>query len=571
MATQSLYRRYRPRRFSELKGQDHIVRALREAVRTGREGQAYLFSGPRGTGKTTTARILAKVLNCTNPEDGEPCCECESCRAVEHGNSYDVFELDAASNNSVEDIRNLIDKVSLGTPGRHKVYILDEVHMLSAGASAALLKVLEEPPSHVVFVLATTDPQKLKDTIRSRTQHLQFHLLPTDTLAEHVRWVASDAGIDIDDRVVDAALAKGGGSARDTLSALELLAATGGEFAGELDLDEFVRALQDSNTGIALSAVAHAIGQGNDPRTLCEDLLRHLRDMFLSIMSPELVSVRNDRIDDLAASARELGTATIVRAMERLGAALVEMRFAPDPRIMLEVALVQLTRDDVGGDASALAARLAKVEKALQERPTASPETSEPRDDRTGRAVIGGRAKRGDATGGAPRPTSSPPAPSPSTDDARPVDDIAVDTTASTSSNNTDHDLGSVSARWESDVRSSLAGMARALFAPASVHAVTSTAEGLKIELQLPSTVHAGKCEPHRAEVEQRLAVVLGTAVDLSLGVATASTVPEKASAIEDEPIDPSEVTNAPTAPMRSPEQDIADIFPGTRLVAPEE
>ena len=131
MATQSLYRRYRPRRFDELRGQEHIVRALREAVKAGREGQAYLFSGPRGTGKTTTARILAKVLNCTNPSDGEPCCECDSCVAVEQGNSYDVFELDAASNNSVEDIRSLIDKVSLGTPGRHKVYILDEVHMLS--------------------------------------------------------------------------------------------------------------------------------------------------------------------------------------------------------------------------------------------------------------------------------------------------------------------------------------------------------------------------------------------------------------------------------------------------------
>jgi len=144
MATQSLYRRYRPRRFDELKGQEHVVRALREAVRAGREGQAYLFSGPRGTGKTTTARILAKVLNCTDPVDGEPCCACDSCLAVEQGNSYDVFELDAASNNTVDDMRNLIDKVSLGTPGRHKVYILDEVHMLGPGASAALLKVLEE-------------------------------------------------------------------------------------------------------------------------------------------------------------------------------------------------------------------------------------------------------------------------------------------------------------------------------------------------------------------------------------------------------------------------------------------
>ena len=143
MANQSLYRRYRPRRFAELKGQDHIVRALRTSVAEGREGQAYLFSGPRGTGKTTTARIMAKVLNCENPQGGEPCCECASCLSVEQGTSYDVHELDAASNNGVDAMRDLIEKASLGTPGRHKVYILDEVHMLSKGAEAALLKTLE--------------------------------------------------------------------------------------------------------------------------------------------------------------------------------------------------------------------------------------------------------------------------------------------------------------------------------------------------------------------------------------------------------------------------------------------
>ena len=207
MATQSLYRRYRPRRFGEVKGQDHVVRALRNAVAEGREGQAYLFSGPRGTGKTTSARILAKVLNCENPHDGEPCCECASCLAVEQGTSYDVHELDAASNNGVDAMRDLIEKASLGTPGRHKVYILDEVHMLSKGAEAALLKTLEEPPPHVVFVLATTDPQKMSDTIRSRTQHLQFHLLPADTLQEHVRWVAADAGLDVSDASVEQVLA----------------------------------------------------------------------------------------------------------------------------------------------------------------------------------------------------------------------------------------------------------------------------------------------------------------------------------------------------------------------------
>ncbi|MHB1090542.1 MAG: DNA polymerase III subunit gamma/tau, partial [Ilumatobacteraceae bacterium] len=178
MAIQSLYRRYRPRRFAELKGQEHVVRALRNAVINHREGQAYLFSGPRGTGKTSTARILAKVLNCEVPKDGEPCGICNSCVAIDSGISYDVLELDAASNNGVENMRDLIERSSLGNPGRHRVFILDEVHMLSKPAEAALLKTLEEPPPHVVFVLATTDPQKVSETIRSRTQHLQFHLLP---------------------------------------------------------------------------------------------------------------------------------------------------------------------------------------------------------------------------------------------------------------------------------------------------------------------------------------------------------------------------------------------------------
>ena len=187
------------------------MRALRDAVAGGREGQAYLFSGPRGTGKTSSARILAKVLNCERPVDGEPCCECEPCLAVERGTSYDVHELDAASNNGVDAMRDLIEKASLGTPGRHKVYILDEVHMLSKAAEAALLKTLEEPPPHVVFVLATTDPQKVSDTIRSRTQHLRFHLLPADALAEHVRWVAADAGLEISEAAIDAAIAEGAG------------------------------------------------------------------------------------------------------------------------------------------------------------------------------------------------------------------------------------------------------------------------------------------------------------------------------------------------------------------------
>ncbi|MCB9392697.1 MAG: DNA polymerase III subunit gamma/tau [Acidimicrobiaceae bacterium] len=421
MATQALYRRYRPRRFGEVRGQEHIVRALRNAVIHHREGQAYLFSGPRGTGKTTSARILAKVLNCERPVDGEPCCECDSCLAVERGTSYDVHELDAASNNGVDAMRDLIEKASLGTPGRHKVYILDEVHMLSKAAEAALLKTLEEPPPHVVFVLATTDPQKVSDTIRSRTQHLRFHLLPMDELEQHIRWVAEDAGLQVSEAAIMAALEQGGGSARDTLSALELVATTGGDDLDVVPYGEFVESLIEFDPGRALTAVAHAVQQGRDARALTEDVVRYLRDCFLSLMAPELVALPDSRAGVVAEQASRLGAAKVVKAMERLGEILVEMRHAPDPRLLLEVALVQLTHQAVSHDVGALMDRIDRLERALAEgvaKPSAPAVT--PVDPATGRVPLGARARR-DATGAAPRPTVTTPARTPDSPPPAPV------------------------------------------------------------------------------------------------------------------------------------------------------
>ena len=224
----SLYRRYRPQRFGEVRGQDHVTRTLRNEVRDGRVTHAYLFSGPRGTGKTSTARILAKALNCAAPVDGEPDGTCASCVAIAEGSSLDVHELDAASNNGVDAMRDLVSRAALGTPGRWKVYIVDEVHMLSAPASNALLKTLEEPPGHVIFVLATTDPQKVLPTIRSRAQHFEFRLLPTELIAEHLRWVADDAKLDLSPADLDRVARRGHGSARDALSVLDQVAAAGG-------------------------------------------------------------------------------------------------------------------------------------------------------------------------------------------------------------------------------------------------------------------------------------------------------------------------------------------------------
>ena len=590
MATQSLYRRYRPRRFSELKGQDHVVRALRDAVASGREGQAYLFSGPRGTGKTSSARILAKVLNCERPVDGEPCCECESCLAVERGVSYDVHELDAASNNGVDAIRDLIEKSALGTPGRHRVYILDEVHMLSRAAEAALLKTLEEPPPHVVFVLATTDPQKMSETIRSRTQHLQFHLLPADTLAEHVRWVAADAGLELTDAAIEAVLTQGGGSARDTLSALELMASTGGDVSDVIDLDEFVQAMIDHDPGRVLTAMAHAVGLGRDPRTLTEELVRHLRNGFLSLMAPELVQLPQHRVDQVAAQSQQLGAAALVRAIETLGSALVEMRHAPDPRILVEVALVQLTHEDASGDLGALTARLERLEQAVKagggapasgQSPAAAPV-----DPGTGRAVLGGRAQR---------PASAQPAPSPSGPTAAPTTaSAAPESTGSGSPATTVPDA------WEATVKAGLKPFVRALYSAGSF----TGNDGATWHFSVPNAAHGKKCAEHRADVEAALSAAVGSPITIVIGEgasddpdhppsrsvtppvaasaspgAAAGSVPSPAAggasadapssaAADDEPFDPDELTDAPPESVLTPIDRLAQAFPGSELVA---
>ena len=365
MAYQSLYRRYRPRRFSDVRGQGHIISALRNAVRDDRVGHAYLFSGPRGTGKTSTARILAKALNCEHLIEGEPDGTCESCLAIDFGRSFDVQELDAASNNGVDEIRDLIRRVALGSPGRTKVYILDEVHMLSPAASAALLKTLEEPPAHVVFVLATTDPQKVLPTIRSRTQHFDFHLLSVEELSEHVAWVIHDAKLGLDADVIEHVVRAGAGSARDTLSALDQVAAAGGVFDKGQALDDLLDALAASDTGKALLAVADAIASGRDPRILAEAVLARLRDIFLLRMGGSTDHLPPGDIDRVQAWADQLGDRATTRALEVVGDALLEMRQARDPRIPLEIALVKITRVEAGSSVEGLSARVAKLEAAL--------------------------------------------------------------------------------------------------------------------------------------------------------------------------------------------------------------
>ena len=435
MAYQSLYRRYRPQRFGEIRGQRHVVSALQNAIVKGEVGHAYLFHGPRGTGKTTSARVLAKALNCENlSPEGEPCGECESCVAIEQGRSFDLHELDAASNNKVEDMRDLLAKVNLGTPGRAKVYILDEVHMLTSQAENALLKTLEEPPDHVTWVLATTEPHKVVETIRSRCQVFQLTLLGADEMAEHVRWVSQDAGLDVSDEAVEHVVTAGGGSVRDTLSALDRVVAAGGVVEADTTTDTLAQAIAGRDVGAALAAVGDATGRGRDPRTIGEDVLAVLRDAFLATMGappPRLSPAQADRAEQLAAL---MSPAAMTRAMETLGVSLVEMRQAPDPRVDLEVALVRLCRPDADRSLDALSARVEQLERQLAgDAPIAapaaappvlsapepvptSPPTAAPAGG-TGVAAAARRAlaeKRGDAPPPAPPPPSvTPSAPPP--------------------------------------------------------------------------------------------------------------------------------------------------------------
>ena len=499
MATQSLYRRYRPRRFAELKGQEHVVRALRNAVANDRGGQAYLFSGPRGTGKTSAARILAKVLNCANPHEGEPCCECDSCLAIERGASFDVLELDAASNNGVDNIRELIERASMGNPGRHRVFILDEVHMLSAGAEAALLKTLEEPPPHVVFVLATTDPQKVSDTIRSRTQHLQFRLLAAKELEDHVRWVVQDAKLEVSADAIRQVVEQGAGSARDTLSALELVVAGGGEAEVFVRPEDVIESLITHDAAAVLTQVGAAMQRGHDPKAFTEQIVRFLREMFLSSMAPQLVQLADDHAKVAADMTARYGVASVVRAIEVLGEALVDIRRAPDPRLVLEVTLVRLASNVIANDTASLLARVERLESG----------SSYPRDV-TGpipRPRLTSSTQPSPAAGGTTRPATHSPTHSATQPSTQPP---AIRDAASSPAAPTDDLVGA----WPSVVRT-LKATVRALYSAVDVVGL----EGDTLVVSAPSEMHKKKCLELKDHVCTALTAAAGRPIDVDVRV----------------------------------------------------
>jgi DNA polymerase-3 subunit gamma/tau len=432
MAYQSLYRKYRSQRFADVVGQAHVVAAVRNAVRDGRVGHAYLFSGPRGTGKTTIARLLAKALNCTNrADDGDACGVCENCVGIAEGRFLDLFELDAASNNGVEAMRDLTESVhlGLGPASSAKVYLIDEVHMLSAGASNALLKTLEEPPDHVVFVLATTGPEKVLPTIRSRTQHYEFTLLSLDEIVGHLAWVCEQEGVTADTGALEILARAAGGSMRDALSLLDQAIAHGtlgvDEVASLFGGTGFERrmtvldAIADEDPAGALVAAGDLLDAGFDPRRITEDLLATARDAFLLTTAKGRVRVElaDDQLARLTSLGDQTGPGLLVRTLETLGQAIVDMRGtdAADPRLVLEIALVRLCRRDAGPPLQALAERVERLERTVGQPGAVVADEAPPRRTRGAPTKTIGAVRRERAarpateTDAAPDPDEPPP------------------------------------------------------------------------------------------------------------------------------------------------------------------
>jgi DNA polymerase-3 subunit gamma/tau len=383
-----LARKYRPQRFEDVIGQEHVTRTLQNAIKQGRLHHAFLFTGARGVGKTTAARILAKALSCVEAPTPTPCNACDACREITSGQSVDVQEIDAASNNGVDNIRELRDSIRYApVRGKKKVYILDEVHMLTSGAWNALLKTLEEPPPHAIFVFATTDPHKLPATILSRVQRYDFKLVPVRRIVEHVAKVLTDENIAYEPSALTLVARESGGSVRDSLSLLDqviaavglddrtLREATVAEILGVADralLGKLGRAILARDPATALSLVDAAFARGSDLVQLTHAILAHLRDLLVAQVVEDqgtlasLIEGSTAEIGELVEVAKSAPPGLLELLFERLALRTEEIAKAPQPRYLLEVALVELTRVEPLEPMGALVAKLEALEARLE-------------------------------------------------------------------------------------------------------------------------------------------------------------------------------------------------------------
>ncbi|MGW2256758.1 DNA polymerase III subunit gamma and tau [Streptomyces sp. NPDC001780] len=384
MSSLALYRRYRPESFAEVIGQEHVTDPLQQALRNNRVNHAYLFSGPRGCGKTTSARILARCLNCEQGPTPTPCGECQSCRDLARNGpgSIDVIEIDAASHGGVDDARDLREKAFFGpASSRYKIYIIDEAHMVTSAGFNALLKVVEEPPEHLKFIFATTEPEKVIGTIRSRTHHYPFRLVPPGTLRDYLGEVCGKERIPVEDGVLPLVVRAGGGSVRDSMSVMDQLLAGAAEdgvtyamataLLGYTDgslLDSVVDAFAAGDGAAAFEVVDRVIEGGNDPRRFVADLLERLRDLVILAAVPDagekgLIDAPADVVERMQAQASVFGAAELSRAADLVNTGLTEMRGATSPRLQLELICARVLLPAAFDDERSVRARLDRLER----------------------------------------------------------------------------------------------------------------------------------------------------------------------------------------------------------------